>query len=154
LTTALQSLADEKIGLTLASLPPLSRFFHLVSNPRLAERSKLPWAGVRCGGLSSGSADGLSSPRSGPPLVGLARLSEDVLEEASGLMGSPLPLWPWLALAFEAFASSRCRKNLTSPGYPLGTFRSPPEFAHHSEPSNRPKPCSTASHAVCSPSAS
>jgi hypothetical protein len=60
--------------------------------------------------------------------MGSARSSEDMLEAASGLMGSPLPLWPWLALASEVFASSRVRKRFTLPDDPLVTFRSPPEF--------------------------
>jgi hypothetical protein len=37
LTIALQSLADEKIGLALSSLPPLSRFSHLIGSSSLRE---------------------------------------------------------------------------------------------------------------------
>jgi hypothetical protein len=46
-TIALQSVADEKIGLTLSSLPPLSRFAHLIGNPILRRRNG---AGLLLGG--------------------------------------------------------------------------------------------------------
>jgi hypothetical protein len=95
--------------------------------------------GRRCCFGSRGSAskisasrvtDGFSSPRSHPPLLGLARSSENVLDEASGLMGSPLPLWPWQKPTSEVFTSSSARKSFASPDDPLLTFRSPPEYDH------------------------
>jgi hypothetical protein len=131
LATALQSIGGEKVGLALSSLPPLSRFFHLVDNPVLCREAgsglllgssvcrhaelfplraqppgcrsflgcrlgdgfqgSCPGAVARFGGLSSRGTDGFSSPRSSPPLLGLARFSEDIPEEASGLVGFSAP---------------------------------------------------------------
>jgi hypothetical protein len=52
-------------------------------------------------------------------------------KKLAALLGSPLPLWPWLAPAFEVFASSRIRKSIKLfRNYPPVTFRSPPESAH------------------------
>lgn len=50
LTIALQSFVDEKVGWTLSSLPPLSRFSHLVDNSGLcrARDSGLLLRGPRC----------------------------------------------------------------------------------------------------------
>jgi hypothetical protein len=58
--------------------------------------------------------DCFSSPRSNRRSRGLARFSEDVLDEASDVLGLPLPLWPWREPAFEVFASSSARKSIPS----------------------------------------
>jgi hypothetical protein len=87
--------------------------------------------------------------------MGLAWLSESVFARASGLTGSPHPLWPWPHGWPLRSSPLRAPVEFEVHGKTLVALRSPPELdcpgaaAHESELSP-----TTASPAVCSPSAS
>jgi len=68
------------------------------------------------------------SPAAHPPLVGLARLSEDLPDEASDRIGFFAPSLALVSLASEVFASSGAREAVSFSDYPLTAFRSPPEY--------------------------
>jgi len=69
------------------------------------------------------------SPAANHPLVGFARLSEDLPEEASDRIGFFAPSLALVSLASEVFASSGAREAVSFSDYPLTTFRSPSEYA-------------------------
>jgi len=68
------------------------------------------------------------SPASCPPLVGLARLSEDLPDEASDRIGFFAPSLALVSLASEVFASPGAREAVSFSNYPLIAFRPPAEY--------------------------
>jgi hypothetical protein len=68
------------------------------------------------------------SPATHHPLMGLARLAENLPEEASDLIGFFAPSLALVSLASEVFASSGAREAVSFSDYPLTAFRSPSEY--------------------------
>jgi hypothetical protein len=68
------------------------------------------------------------SPAASPPLMGFARLSENVPDEVSDPIGFFAPSLALVSLASEVFASSGAREAVSFSDYPLTAFRSPSEY--------------------------